>query len=578
MVVFMVTLYLRVSMRRSTGFSSNLSLLKSGLAGALALATIVACSDSTSPIENANGVIHERVTWLGPDVDPLLKDAMAAEFESPAFFMSAPMASLSSDALASVAAALSSAGCGGGSEFLGYEKSKVTFFPEATPMFAPDAVFDDKYMANMPIGFSFTFYGKTYDKVNIFSNGLLMFGAATTNADGYAKGGLIPSSSSPNNVLAFAWTDWSPQLVADGIRYGTSGDAPNRKYIVQFNNVPEFNSGSVLGAIKTGVGRTTVQVVLSEGSNDITIYTSAMSITNSTHKYTQGIENADGTDAKYDSILNPNTSSVAARRALFFTGINLKEDAVRFSLIGGAKDAEAPSIAAPADVSKGNDPGLASAVVAVGSPVASDNCSEAKVSSVRSDGAALDAPYPVGHTTITWTATDAAGNKASATQTITVLDIEAPVFGLSAQSILTVNATSPAGAVVTFAFDATDNVGVVSQSCEPASGSVFSAGNHDVTCSASDAAGNIGYKLFSVFVVDAQAQMQNLMGLLRDLPNGTAQPLINQLKSAYREQGNECKKMSDFMGLVSKKASNMSAEELFIRESAKDIIGALGCE
>ena len=204
MVVYMVTLYLRVSMRRSTGFSANLSLLKSGLAGALALATIVACSDSTSPIENANGVIHERVTWLGPDVDPLLKDALAAA-ESASPFMTAPMASLSRDALVSVAAALSSAGCGSGSEFLGYEKSKVAFSPEATPKFAPDAVFDDKYMANMPIGFNFNFYGKTYDKVNIFSNGLLMFGAATTNADGYAKGGLIPSSVSPNNVLAFAW-------------------------------------------------------------------------------------------------------------------------------------------------------------------------------------------------------------------------------------------------------------------------------------------------------------------------------------------------------------------------------------
>ena len=71
---------------------------------------------------------------------------------------------------------------------------------------------------------------------------------------------------------------------------------------------------------------------------------------------------------------------------------------------------------------------VASAVVALGSPIASDNCGDPTISSVRSDGAAMDAPYPVGVTTVIWTATDAAGNKASVTQTVTVLDLEPPVF------------------------------------------------------------------------------------------------------------------------------------------------------
>ena len=113
----------------------------------------------------------------------------------------------------------------------------------------------------------------------------------------------------------------------------------------------------------------------------------------------------------------------------------LTNDAIRFSLIS-SKDEQAPSITPAADVSVGNDPGLASAVVAVAAPAVADNCSDVTVSSTRSDNAASDAPYPVGVTTITWTATDAAGNFASAAQKITVLDIEAPVFGGNARSAL----------------------------------------------------------------------------------------------------------------------------------------------
>lgn len=583
MVVLMVTLYPRVSMRRSTAFSTNLSLLKSGLAGALVLASIVACADGTSPTVGPNGVIRVRVTSVGPDVPDSVKEAMEAmapQSESP--FASAPMAPLSSNVVLSAAAALSSAGCGSGGAFTGYVKSKVAFTPEQIPVYAPFPVKEDKWMPDMPIGFSFNFYGKNYDKVNIYSNGFLVFGPAPATTDGFPTGGFIPWASTPNNVLALAWSDWSPQLVEDGIRYETRGSAPNRKYVLQFNDVPEYASGQVIGAIKPTSGRVTVQLVLSEGSNDITIYTSKMSLTNSSHRYTQGIENEAGTEALYDIIQNPTTLVWSNRVNKFFSKISLTDDAVRFSQIASAKDTEAPSIVAPANVIQGNDPGLASAKVAVGSPVASDLCSAVTVSSARSDGAAIDAPYPVGVTTITWTAKDAALNSASANQTITVEDREAPVFASTALSVLTVNATSPAGALVNFDLPAaTDNVKVTSLSCEPASGSLFPIGSKDVLCTASDAAGNSSTKSFSVNVIGAHQQMEILMGVVMGLPlsNGVANPLINQLKSALREQGNECKKMSDFLDMVSKKASGINPDDAqFLIQSALDIMGALGCE
>jgi hypothetical protein len=40
----------------------------------------------------------------------------------------------------------------------------------------------------------------------------------------------------------------------------------------------------------------------------------------------------------------------------------------------------------------------------------------------------MNAPYPKGTTTITWTATDGSGNHSSCTQTVTVVDNEGPTF------------------------------------------------------------------------------------------------------------------------------------------------------
>jgi hypothetical protein len=555
-------------MLRFTGFSASFSHFRAVSAGAIVLATILSCSDNTSPTPGLQDGVNS-VEIVVPDS---LKAALSAQFT--ASLLNSPMA-ISANVLAPASAPVASlsAACGSGNGFAGYEKSKVAFALEAAPGIAPAPLFDDGYLEHVPIGFSFSFYGNAHSEVNIYSNGLVMFGPAVSSPTGFFSGDLIPFAGNPNNIIALAWSDWSPQKVAGGIRYETRGQAPNRRFIVQFSNVPEFGGGT---------GRLTSQLVLNEGSNDITIQTSTVSTTKIGMRLTQGIENAAGTQALFDSVQNVVSGAWAPRVKNVF---KLTNDAVRFSLIS-SKDEQAPSISPAADVSVGNDPGLASAVVAVAAPAVGDNCSDVTVSSSRSDNAASDAPYPVGVTTITWTATDAAGNFASAAQKIIVLDVEAPVFGSSARSAVssasavTVNATSPSGAVVTYDPAATDNVGVTSLLCEPASGSVFPVGSTTVSCSASDAAGNSSSKSFSVSVIGAREQLANLMEYVksRGLPNGTANPLINQLKSAYSEQGNECKKMSDFIEMVSKKSSDIHPDDAaYMVAEANRIKGALGC-
>jgi hypothetical protein len=103
---------------------------------------------------------------------------------------------------------------------------------------------------------------------------------------------------------------------------------------------------------------------------------------------------------------------------------------------------------------------------------------------------------------VTCSASDAHGNTGSATFTVTVTDTKPPA--LTVPGDLTREATSPNGAVVTYAASATDLVdGAVAVTCTPASGSQFALDQHTtVTCSATDAHGNTGHADFAIAVVD----------------------------------------------------------------------------
>jgi HYR domain/Subtilase family len=92
-------------------------------------------------------------------------------------------------------------------------------------------------------------------------------------------------------------------------------------------------------------------------------------------------------------------------------------------------DRTPPSIACPAPVTTFTDPGVCSAVVAFGSPAASDLCSNP--TAVSSD-IASGSSFPLGTTTVKGKATDAAGNEAVCTTLVTVVDNQAPTInGLS---------------------------------------------------------------------------------------------------------------------------------------------------
>ncbi|HEX8351747.1 MAG TPA: HYR domain-containing protein [Pyrinomonadaceae bacterium] len=93
-----------------------------------------------------------------------------------------------------------------------------------------------------------------------------------------------------------------------------------------------------------------------------------------------------------------------------------------------------PTISCAAGVVAQTGDGDCSAVVTTDAPAAADTAGQPLTPvGVRSDGLALGDPYPLGETTVTWTATDAAGNSASCAQSVTVVDGTPPA--ISAESV-----------------------------------------------------------------------------------------------------------------------------------------------
>ncbi|MEO8682907.1 MAG: HYR domain-containing protein, partial [Vicinamibacterales bacterium] len=125
-------------------------------------------------------------------------------------------------------------------------------------------------------------------------------------------------------------------------------------------------------------------------------------------------------------------------------------------------------------------------------------------------GPASGSTFPFGSTTVTCSASDTSGNMATGTFTITVQDTNPP-FMSTPTGTQTRQATSPAGALVTFSATASDSVdGSRPVTCTPPSGAQFPFGPTVVTCSASDTHGNTATRTFTIMVQDTNAPFLNV--------------------------------------------------------------------
>jgi len=162
----------------------------------------------------------------------------------------------------------------------------------------------DDSSVQVPIGFSFPFYGDPFTDVHVASNGLLAFGAGTT----VYSNASIPATGVPNNFAAGWWDDLNPG-VGGSVRTQTIGTAPNRRFVASWLDVP------IYGIAASGI---TFQMILEETTGAVTTQYLDTSTGNAAYdrgaSATVGTENGDGTTGTQVSYLRASLADGTALR------------------------------------------------------------------------------------------------------------------------------------------------------------------------------------------------------------------------------------------------------------------------
>ena len=141
---------------------------------------------------------------------------------------------------------------------------------------------------------------------------------------------------------------------------------------------------------------------------------------------------------------------------------------------------------------------------------------------------------------------------------------------LAVANLVTMNATRPAGAVVTYAATASDVVdGPIAPTCAPASGSTFPIGHTMVSCTAMDAHSNRSApSFFDVFVNGAAAQLDDVSDLIDsfNLTKKQEKKFKNELRDASKHLSKgqikqTCHELDEFLKKVGKETGKRLTED-----------------
>ncbi len=151
----------------------------------------------------------------------------------------------------------------------------------------------DDWRGTVDLPFPLNFYGNTYNQITVTTNGWIGLGPHSGYSSSYWVNDPIPSTSTPDNVIAPMWDDWKA-----GGSYGgdmltkTIGNYPNRQFVVIFKDMNRSSSNTDFY---------TFEAIFNEGSNDIIFQ--YMDVTGGPGTFADygagasvGIENADATD------------------------------------------------------------------------------------------------------------------------------------------------------------------------------------------------------------------------------------------------------------------------------------------
>ncbi len=270
----------------------------------------------------------------------------------------------------------------------------------------------------------------------------------------------------------------------------------------------ERNNAAIVASMNTCVSETDANLVayyrLDEASGSTTAndatgngYTGTLTNSDVSIAWTYGAVSCNGY-ATNDFTNTNNASGVypIGNTTVTWTATNPAGNTATCTQLITVVDAENPVITCPTSITLNTDLGQCTSTASIGVATATDNCGVPTISN--------DAPtaFLIGDTTVTWTATDSAGNTASCTQIVTVVDAENPV--ITCPTSITINTdlgqcTSTASIGLA---TATDNCGVPTISNDAPT--AFLIGDTTVTWTATDSAGNTASCTQIVTVVDAE--------------------------------------------------------------------------
>jgi len=144
--------------------------------------------------------------------------------------------------------------------------------------------FDDA-IGRIPIGFNFTFYDKTRNRLTVGTNGALCLDSNAISLTNTT----MPNSATPNNLIAALWDDLHVRKLGT-VKYQTFGSTPNCTLVVSYDSIRYLGGGD---------STLTFQFLLFEGSNNIIIQYKNVITGHSTRdaglSATVGIEDSTGT-------------------------------------------------------------------------------------------------------------------------------------------------------------------------------------------------------------------------------------------------------------------------------------------
>jgi gliding motility-associated-like protein len=152
-----------------------------------------------------------------------------------------------------------------------YEVSSIDYAPPF-PFVGGEVLsvtIDDRYSPVVDLPFNFCFFGESYSKAKVGSNGVVTFGnAGMPGADfcPWSFNQQLPNTGFPiKNSIFGVYQDTHPTATAGITNYQVLGTYPCRALVVNFYELPQFSCGS-------NVGLQTSQIVVYEISNIIEVY------------------------------------------------------------------------------------------------------------------------------------------------------------------------------------------------------------------------------------------------------------------------------------------------------------------